>query len=117
MPTKTEQETPVTRLERTSEQHGLRFILFWIAIGGVAFHAAYAWSRAGLVVGLYLFALVQLAKTDSWRKAFYSGLALGFLIAVGRLTFFWIIFSVGATALWLVYAFWIGLFVARARSC
>ena len=56
-------------------------------------------------------------RADRWRKAFYSGLAVGLLIAAVRLAFFWRIFSGGAFALWLVYAFWIGLFVALARLC
>ena len=34
-----------------------------------------------------------------------------------RLAFFWRVFSGGALALWVVYAFWIGLFVALARLC
>jgi apolipoprotein N-acyltransferase len=66
---------------------------------------------------VYLFALVQLAKAVTLRRAFYSGLAVGLVIAVVRLEFFWRIFSVGAVALWVVYAFWIGLFVALGRLC
>ena len=69
------------------------------------------------VVVLYLFALLRLAQADRWRLAFYPGLAVGLLIAGVRLAFFWRIFSGGAMALWLVYAFWIGLFVALARLC
>jgi apolipoprotein N-acyltransferase len=58
-----------------------------------------------------------LAQADRWRKAFYSGLTVGLLIALVRLQFFWRLFSGGAVGLWLVYAFWIGLFVALARLC
>jgi hypothetical protein len=68
-------------------------------------------------VGIYLFALVQLAQAATWRRAFYSGLAVGLLIAVGQLEFFWRIFSGGAAALWLIYAFWIGLFTTLGRWC
>jgi apolipoprotein N-acyltransferase len=92
-------------------------ILFWMALASAAFHAAYTWPSAGCLTLVYLFALLHLAQARSWRRAFYSGLAVGFLIAVVRLTFFWRIFSGGAAALWLVYAFWIGLFVALARLC
>ena len=92
-------------------------MLFWIMVAVAAFHAAYASANTSFLIVLYLFALLQLAQADRWRKAFYSGLAVGLLIAVVRLQFFWRIFSGGAVALWLVYAFWIGLFVALARLC
>jgi apolipoprotein N-acyltransferase len=92
-------------------------ILFWVMVAAGAFHAAYASAYASPLIILYLFALLRLAQTDRWRKAFYSGLAVGLLIAVVRLQFFWSLFSGGALALWLVYAFWIGLFVALARLC
>jgi apolipoprotein N-acyltransferase len=58
-----------------------------------------------------------LAQTDRWRKAFYSGLAVGILIATVRLGFFWTLFSGAAVTLWIIYAFWIGVFVALARLC
>jgi apolipoprotein N-acyltransferase len=92
-------------------------ICAWIAIAAAAFHAAYAFPWAGFLTVLYLFALLQLARAETWRKAFYPGLAVGLLIAVGRLAFLWRLFSGGAGALWLVYAVWIGLFVALARLC
>ena len=91
--------------------------LFWIMVAVAAFHAAYACPNASFLTVLYLFALLQLVQADRWRKAFYSGLAVGLLIALVRLQFFWRLFSGGAVALWLVYAFWIGLFVALARLC
>ena len=90
-------------------------MLFWMMVAVAAFHAAYASGKTGFLMVLYLFALLQLAGADRWRKAFYSGLTVGLLIAVVRLQFFWRIFSGGAIALWLVCALWIGLFVALAR--
>jgi apolipoprotein N-acyltransferase len=90
-------------------------ILIWSMAAAATFHAAYASAYTSPLIVLYLFALLQLAQTDRWRKAFYSGLGVGMLIAVVRLAFFWRLFSGGALALWLVYAFWIGLFVALAR--
>jgi apolipoprotein N-acyltransferase len=92
-------------------------MVFWIIVAVAAFHAAYASGKTSFLVTFYLFALLQLARADRWRKAFYSGLTVGLLIAVVRLQFFWRIFSGGAFGLWLVYAFWIGLFVALARLC
>jgi apolipoprotein N-acyltransferase len=92
-------------------------ICIWIAIAAAAVHAAYAFPWAGFLTVLYLFALLQLARAETCRKAFYPGLAVGLLIAVGRLAFLGRIFAGGAGALWLVYAVWIGLFVALARLC
>jgi apolipoprotein N-acyltransferase len=92
-------------------------ILFWVMVAAAAFHAAYASVHASPLIVLYLFALLQLAQMDRWRKAFYSGLAVGLLIAAVRLEFFWRVFSGGAITLWVVYAFWLGLFVALARLC
>jgi apolipoprotein N-acyltransferase len=86
-------------------------------VAAAAFHAAYASANVSFLAVLYFFALLQLAQADRWRKAFYSGLTVGLLIALVRLQFFWRLFSGGAVALWLVYAFWIGLFVALARLC
>ena len=68
-----------------------------------------------VLIVVYLAALLRLARAETWRKAFYPGLAVGLLIAAVRLAFFWRIFSAAACVLWLVYAFWIGLFVALAR--
>ena len=92
-------------------------ILFWVAVATAAFHTAYASVNSSFLIVLYLFALLRLAQTERWWKAFYPGLAVGFLIAAVRLGFFWRIFSSGAATLWMVYAFWIGLFVALARLC
>ena len=91
--------------------------LGWIATAAFAFHLAYTTPQTSFLVILYIFALLQLARNDSGRKAFYSGLTVGLLLAVGRLDFFWNIFGTGCAALWLVYAFWIGLFTAFARLC
>ena len=92
-------------------------ILLWVFVAAASFHAAYASVYASPLILLYLFALLQLAQADRWRQAFYSGLAVGLLIAAVRLAFFCRIFSGGALALWLVYAVWIGLFAALARLC
>jgi apolipoprotein N-acyltransferase len=89
----------------------------WVAVAAAAFHAAYAWPKASFLVVVYLFALLQLARQPTWRKAYYAGLAVGLLIAAVRLEFFWRIFSGGAIALWYVYAFWIAIFVALTSVC
>jgi apolipoprotein N-acyltransferase len=92
-------------------------MFLWVAVAVGAFHAAYASAFGSFLIVLYLFALVQLARGERWREAFYPGLAVGLLIAAVRLAFFWRIFSGAALALWTVYALWIGLFVALARLC
>jgi len=96
---------------------GLVRVGLWVLLAAAAFHGAYASSKTSWLVLFYLFSLLQLAQADTWRQAFYSGLTVGLLIALGRLGFFWNIFSGGAGALWLIYAFWVGLFVALARLC
>jgi apolipoprotein N-acyltransferase len=108
------------RDERISERSRVTpstVLLSWILVAAAAFHGAYAAGKTSLLMPLYLFALLQLAQADRWDKAFSGGLAVGLLIAMGRLAFFWRLFSGAAVALWLVYAFWIGLFVALARLC
>ena len=91
-------------------------VLLWVAVAAGAFHLGYA-AEPGVCLMIYLFALLQLARTATGRASYYSGLAVGLLIAAGRLTFFWTIFSAGAAALWYVYAFWLGLFVAISGAC
>ncbi len=100
-----------------SSRRDFAAIALWVVVAAAAFHAAYASTATSWLVAGYLFALLQLARAETWRKAFYPGLAVGLLIAGVRLAFFWTLFSAAAIALWLVYAFWIGLFVALARLC
>jgi len=104
-------------LERALGDIAFRDVLVWIVIAAGAFHAAYALPQTGFLIIIYLFALLQLARAKTWRMASYAGLAVGLLIAAVQLVCFLRIFSAGAVALWLVYAFWIGLFVATARLC
>ena len=104
---------------RTYPNAGLSYAsnLGWIAVAAGAFHLAYLTPSTSFLVVLYLFALFQLARNTSARMAFCSGLTVGLLVALGRLTFFWNIFGAGCAALWLVYAFWTGLFTALTRLC
>ena len=92
-------------------------IAAWVVVAAVSFHAAYAGATGSLLILFYLFALAQLARSNTWRQRCYSGLAVGLLIAVFRLAFLWHIFSAGSVALWYVFAFWIGLFVGVAGLC
>jgi apolipoprotein N-acyltransferase len=92
-------------------------IAAWVAIATVSFHVAYAGAMGSPLILLYVFAMAQLAGASTWRQRCYSGLAVGLLIAVFRLAFFWHIFSAGSVALWYVFAFWVGLFVGVAGLC
>ena len=87
----------------------------WLVLGVACFHAAYTsihFSAAGLLIFGYACGLIRLADQPTVRRAFYFGLAAGFLCYAPQLFFFWRIFSVAAIVLWLVLAFWIGLFAA-----
>ncbi len=114
-------ESPVAVPGRPAQAQGkapgFKATLAWVGVGAVAFHAAYASAAASYAIVVYLLALVQLARAGTSRRAYYLGLAVGLAVAVGRLDFFWRIFSVGAIGLWYVYAFWLGLFVALAGAC
>ena len=87
----------------------------WLALAVACFHAAYASNKhpaAGLLIFGYAYFLVRLTDQPNVRRAFYFGLAAGFLCYAPQLFFFWLIFGPAAIALWLVLAFWIGLFAA-----
>ena len=89
--------------------------VFWLAFAVGCFHLAYAsihFPAAGLLILGYAFALVQLADQLTVRRAFYFGLAAGYLGCAPQLSFFWRIFGPAAIVLWFVVAFWIGLFTA-----
>jgi apolipoprotein N-acyltransferase len=92
----------------------------WLALAVACFHAAYSSTRhpaAGLFIFGYAYFLVQLTDQPSVRRAFYFGLVTGFLCYAPQLFFFWRIFNAAAIALWLVLAFWIGLFTAIVYGC
>lgn len=87
----------------------------WLAVAVACFHAAYTsiqYPAAGLFIFGYALALVRLTDQPNVRRAFYFGLATGFLCYAPQLFFFFRIFNVAAVLLWLVLAFWVGLFTA-----
>jgi apolipoprotein N-acyltransferase len=87
----------------------------WLALAVACFHAAYTsihHPTAGLLIFGYAYGLVRLTEQPSVRRAFYFGLAAGFLCYAPQLFFFWNIFGEAAIVLWLILAFWIGLFAA-----
>jgi len=89
--------------------------LLWLTLAVACFHAAYTsihYPAAGLLIFGYAFGLVKLTDQPTVRRAFYFGLATGFLCYAPQLFFFFRIFNVAAVVLWLVLAFWVGLFAA-----
>ncbi len=87
----------------------------WLVLAVACFHAAYTSTKfpaAGLLIFGYAYFLVRLTDQPSVRRAFYFGLTTGFLCSAPQLFFFWRIFNAAAIALWLVLAFWVGLFAA-----
>ena len=92
----------------------------WLALAVVCFHAAYTsihLPAAGLLIFGYALSLVRLADQPTVRRAFYFGLATAFLCYAPQLFFFWCIFSISAVVLWLVLAFWVGLFTSIVCGC
>ncbi len=80
-----------------------------------SFHAAYTslkYPAAGLLIFGYAYGLFRLTDQPTVRRAFYFGLATGILCYAPQLGFFWRIFGPAAVVLWLILAFWIGLFAA-----
>jgi apolipoprotein N-acyltransferase len=87
-------------------------------LAAVAFHIAYtpmAYSGLAMVIVIYVFALMQLARLASTRQMFYVTLATGLACFAPQLYFFWGIFGAFAIALWAILALWIVLFVSLTR--
>jgi len=109
-----------TLLKPSAEPLGWKPSLFWLAFAVACFHAAYTsvqYPAAGLLIFGYAYGLVRLTDLSNVRRAFYFGLATGYLCYAPQLFFFWHIFSVAAVVLWLVLAFWVGLFTALVCGC
>ena len=99
----------------TAATLGWKKSFLWLALAVACFHAAYTsihHPAAGLLIFGYAFGLVKLTDQPNVRRAFYFGLSTGFLCYAPQLFFFFRIFNVAAIVLWLVLAFWVGLFAA-----
>lgn len=87
-----------------------RFVaLAALAVG--AFHVGFLFPAWSWLVLVWLGALFALRRLPCGRWAFYTGLAIGAGMYAPQLAFFWRIFGPAAVALWLVLAFWLGLFL------
>lgn len=99
----------------TQTSLGWKKSFLWLGISVACFHIAYASLRfpaAALFVFGYAIALICLADQPTTRRAFYFCLAAGVLCVAPESYFFWKIFNAAAIVLWLILAFWIGLFGA-----
>jgi apolipoprotein N-acyltransferase len=104
----------------TEKQSGWGTFLLWLALAVACFNAAYSsvkFPALGLLIFGYAYFLVRLTDQPTVRRAFYFGLATGFLCVAPQAFFFWDIFGPAAIVLWLVFAFWIGLFTAIVCGC
>jgi apolipoprotein N-acyltransferase len=94
---------------------GWKKSVLWLALAVACFQAAYAslkYPAAGLFIFGYAYFLVRLTEQPNVRRAFYFGLAAGYLSYAPQLFFMWNIFGPFAVLLWFVLAFWVGLFAA-----
>jgi len=94
---------------------GWKKSFLWLVLAVACFHAAYASVKhpaLGLFIFGYAYFLIRLTDQPTVKRAFYFGLATGFLCAAPQLFFFWEIFGEAAIVLWIILAFWIGLFAA-----
>ncbi len=86
----------------------------WLVMAVAGFQLAYSLKHpaAGVCIFGYVCGLIQLTDQPTIRRAFYFGLATAFLGYAPQLFFFYHIFSFAAIVLWIVLAFWVGLFSA-----
>ena len=101
--------------KQTSELLGWKKSCLWLLLAVACFHAAYAslkFPAAGLFIFGYAYFLIRLTDQPNVRRAFYFGLLAGYLCYAPQTFFMWSIFGPLAPILWLVLAFWLGLFTA-----
>jgi apolipoprotein N-acyltransferase len=94
----------------------LKQALLLLAGAIVAFQLAYSFATCSFLIAIYLWCLFQLTRLKTSRLAFYFGLAAGVLCGAPQSGFLWNIFGAAAIPLWLILAFWVGLFVHLGRN-
>ena len=83
-----------------------------LALTAVAsFHLAFLFAPLCWLVLAYLGCLFALRRVVTARQAFYVGLAVGLGVFVPQMGFLWGIFGPAAVPLWLILAFFHGLFL------
>src|SRR4051812_40521315 len=96
-----------------------RATILVVLLAATAFHVAFIGPAFSFAIVVYVAGLIELTRTASARRAFYSGFVLGLLVFAPKLSFFFTIFNAAAIPLWAVLAFWHALFVllgCRARA-
>src|SRR2546425_5532491 len=89
--------------------------ILWVLVAAASFHLAYFFPPCAFLIGVYVFALLQLSRQPNRFQAMNTGWLLALLVYAPHLSFFWTIFGPRAIALWLVLGFWAGLFLALVR--
>lgn len=113
-PFKTNNETGSVSLKWASD--GWRLAGLGTGAAG-AFQLAYSLPGLEWLIFIYLACLCGLTGLGSNRRAFYGGLAVGCAVYAPQLGFFWMLFGPAACVLWLILAFWTGLFLLLGRVC
>lgn len=85
-----------------------------VLVGGACFYLCHLHAALFVVSIGYLWAVRSLAFSASARTAWYAGMALGLLVFVPHLRFFYGIFGLAAWVLWSVLALWIAAFGSLA---
>jgi len=89
--------------------------LLFVALAAGSFHIAYAFPPLAFVIVGWLYGLFRLSEVGTARQAFWIGAVAALAAFVPHVAWFWTLFKFGAIALWMVLAFWIGLFVVVVR--
>lgn len=83
----------------------------------IAFHLAHLPGMVGALVLFYMgLWMCAMRWPRAGRYALYGGILFGLGLYVPQLSFFWTIFGIGAIALWLVLAVFVGLFFMLVRT-
>ena len=102
-------------IPQKTEPADWRKSLLRVALAAGCFQGAYTaatYPVGWLLIFGYAYFLVRLTEQPNVRRAFYLGLVAGYLCYAPQLFFMWSIFGPFAVLLWLVLAFWVGLFAA-----
>ncbi len=89
--------------------------VLFAAIAVASFHIAYAVPVLAFVIVGWVYGLFRLSEAATARQAFWTGVAVALAAYVPHVWFFFTIFKFSALALWMVLAFWIGLFLVTLR--
>lgn len=94
----------------SSELPALRAVLLGL-LAVASFHLAFLIGPLFWLMLVYLGCLFGLRRVATARQAFYFGLAVGLGVFVPQMGFLWGIFGPAAIPLWLILAFFHGLFL------